>query len=307
MLHVSHTLVRRLFGAVLFFGAAAVSASAQESQPTVYEFKRSPIPVGAVLTVDDITVAAPTFEAVSKKEKTALPATAATTTTIVRQEVLAIDGTRLKKVKVYFDRASTSVSRTGEPDRIEDSTLEKKTFIVEETKDGVDVYDDKNVLVDLDVAAKVKRAVDAGESGLGDVYSDELANEVFGKKLKIGDKVELPQPKFLKGLSSDARFQTAKLVLTLKATRKVGDVLCGVFDISGRIDAVLPEFDLTMNVPLEGDCVIGIDDSWLYQMKIQGPVQGGGTVKRSDFEATVTASGYMKFDLRHDLKIPVKK
>lgn len=307
MLHVSHPVVRRLFVVALCFGVGAMSASAQDSQPTIYEFKRTPIPAGSVLTVDDITVAAPTFEAVSSKQQTTLPSTAATTTTIVRQEVLAIDGTRLKKVKVYFDRASTSVTQPGQPDRVENSSLEKKTFIVEETKDGVDVYDDKNVLVDLDVAAKVKRAIDADEGGLGDVYSDGLTNEVFGKKLKIGDKVELPQPKLLKGLSSDAKFQDAKLILTLKTTRKIGDVLCGVFDVSGRIDALLPELDLTMSVPLEGDCVIGIDDSWLYRMKIQGPVQGGGTIKHSGLEATVSASGYMKFDLRHDLKIPVKK
>ncbi len=212
-------------------------------------------------------------------------------------EVLATDGKSITKIKVKYLEMSQEMDAgemegmPGMPETGENlAELVGNTYIVELVDGAPKVTDEAGEAVADSVAQTVKEQ--EVKDGRFTTWSPILEKIIPTRPISVGEtftikgadaKELMPMgdgPGDLGDLSVD---------VTFSGTKKILGTECGVFDVKVNMGgAPVPGLELK-GVPT-GQMVVGVDNMWLYQMKLNGDMTMGGSPDMGDQPAPVDIS-----------------
>jgi hypothetical protein len=266
--------------------------------PTTLVFKKKTPPVGTKMLTKSSseTTVNMTLEGVGPKPRSI------TTTRIDRKEkideVLAIEGDLVTKVKVTYTVDASDHTADGRKVPAPKSPIQGKTYIVEAAKGKLTVTTEKGAPAPAAEATLVKQ--DHKELG----QPDQLQAVFPEDAIKIGDTLDafgaVLQQKLAVGTKRGA------------GAPKIEDVRVSLASISGAAPAQVGTFNVTfhlgmneepldMGVAFRGHMIVRSADSWPTQMKIEGPIRVA-LDKNAPRSMKLTGGGSMsvRFDVSYE-------
>ena len=202
-------------------------------------------------------------------------------TTIRTEKVLAWDDDH-RRLKVTFDEVTRKESARDPSGQVSEedptSPLTGNTYIVDWTRGGgltVGATDDGSV-PEAQASDVREHYADLGEA------TNEMADLLSGKKLVIGEAVDLPADSLSQIVGGDDNFVVEAFSMVLKEKRKVNKRPCAVFDVELVMSQA--EEDLRMVVRMSGEVALSLKEGWLVSLNVSGPLAADGQAPQEGLE-----------------------
>jgi hypothetical protein len=181
------------------------------------------------------------------------------------EEVLAVDGKTVRKVRVTYDAHTTSTDVPfGTPTKTT-SPVVGHTYVVDATKGATDITDTKGKTPPFNELEVVKRDYD--EVGEDDLLSAALPDT----PVHVGDTAPALAEAFKANL-----IRKSKMKLTGDVTARVDKVNNDevTFAFSGKV-SLEEGAAMNMTIPLDGKLVVRTSDGWPLEYSVGGPLTFG--------------------------------
>ncbi len=215
-------------------------------------------------------------------------------------EVLATDGKSITKLKIKYLEMSNEMDAgemegmPGMPEVGENlAELVGNTYIVELVDGAPKVTDEAGEAVADSVAETVK--AQEVKDGRFTTWSPILEKIIPDRPISVGetftikgedakDLVPMGGP-----IDGEGGLEDLSVEVTFSGTKKILGTECGVFDIKINIGSS-PVPGVELKGAPTGQIVVGVDNMWLYQMKLNGDMTMNGTPDMGDQPAPVDIS-----------------
>ncbi len=212
-------------------------------------------------------------------------------------EVLATDGKSITKMKIKYLEMSREMDAgemegmPGMPEVGENlAELVGNTYIVEMVDGAPRVTDEAGEAVADSVAETVKEQ--EVKDGRFSTWSPILEKVIPDRPIAVGETFTLKgeDAKALVPMGADkGELENLAVEVTFSGTKKILGTECGVFDVKVDMGGS-PVPGLELKGAPTGQLVVGIDNMWLYQMKLDGDMTMSGSPDMGDQPAPVELS-----------------
>jgi len=195
------------------------------------------------------------------------------------------DHRRLHVTFTEVVRRESTVDPTGQKSEEDPvSALVGNSYIVDWTRAG-----GLTVGAPDDGAVPEAQASDVREhyEDLGEA-SNEMADLLAGRKLVIGEPVDVPPEALGKIIGADDDFTVEEFSMILREKRTLQRRPCAVFDV--ELVMAQNEDGLRMVVRMAGEVALSLKDGWLVLLDVKGPLVANGQVPDQGLELAGTGT-----------------